>query len=106
MAYNVKATLYVDNRKRDGYGQLVGRLALWREVWCEATYSGGSRKSYAGRLVTDNSVVLTTHWRDGIESCSFVEVNGVTHAIDSLTPEGRRNKVHIAYSDDGIDYGD
>lgn len=104
MAYNVKATLLIDNRRRDSYGELVGEPTPWRDVWCEATYSGGSRQSYAGRLVMDNGVVLTTRWRHGIERCAFVKVEGVMHAIDSITPEGRRYKVHISYTD-GNGYG-
>jgi hypothetical protein len=106
MAYNVHAKLYIDNRKQDDFGQMVGEPSLWRDVWCEATYSGGSRKSYAGRLVADYGVVLTTRWREGIEQCAFVEVDGEMHVIDSIVPEGRKYKVHIAYGKDGIDYGD
>lgn len=106
MAYNVLAKLYIDNRKRDDFGQSVGEPALWRAVWCEATYSGGSRKSYAGRLVSEYGVVLTARWREGIEQCSFVEVDGVMHVIDSIVPEGRKYKVHITYGNDGIDHGE
>lgn len=105
MAYNVQATLFIDDRQRDSYGELVGEPTPWRSVWCEATYSGGSRKSYAGRLVMDNGVVLTTRWREGIEHCAFVEVDGQMHAIDSITPEGRKYKVHISYTD-GNSYGE
>lgn len=106
MAYNVKAELYVDDRIRDDFGQLIGDPTLWHTVWCEATYSGGSRRSYAGRLVSENGVVLTTRWREGIEQCAFAKVDGVMHVIDSITPEGRRYKVHISYTDDRISYGD
>lgn len=106
MAYNVLAKFYVDDRQRDDYGQVVGDPTLWRAVWCEATYSGGSRKSYAGRLASEYAVVLTTRWREGIEKCAFVEVDGEMHVIDSIVPEGRKFKVHITYGKDGIDYGD
>jgi head-tail adaptor len=105
MAYDVKATLYVDDRERDAYGQPVGEPSEFGVVWCEATYSGGSRRSYAGRLAAEHTVVLTTRWRQGIEKCAFVEVNGIRHVITSIVPEGRRYKIHLTYVDDDIDYG-
>lgn len=105
MAYNIKATLYVDDRALNDYGQQVGDPTLWRSVWCEETRAGGSRKTYAGRLTREHSVVLTTHWREGIESCAFVEVAGKRYPIESIVPEGRMRKVHISYIDDGISYG-
>lgn len=105
MAYNIKAILYVDDRAQDDYGQPVGEPTAWRSVWCEVTRAGGSRKTYAGRLAREHSVVLTTHWREGIESCAFVEVAGKRYPIESIVPEGRMRKVHITYVDDGIGYG-
>lgn len=106
MDYNLRATLYVDDRSVDDYGQPVGEPTAWRTVWCEATYAGGSRKTYAGRLAREHSVVLTTHWRNGIESCAFVEVAGKRYPIESIVPEGRQRKVHITYVDDGIGHGE
>jgi hypothetical protein len=50
--------------------------------------------------------VLTTHWREGIESCAFVEVAGKRYPIESIVPEGRMRKVHITYVDGGIGYGE
>lgn len=105
MAYDVKATLYIDDRERDAYGQPVGDLKEFGVVWCEPTYSGGSRRSYAGRLVTEHTVVLTTRWRKDIDKCAFVEVDGIKHVIAGIVPEGRRYKVHITYADGDIDYG-
>lgn len=105
MAYNTSAKLYLDTRKPDDYGQPVGELTLWRRVWCEVTYAGGSRKTYAGRLASEHTVVLTTHWREGIDKCAFVEVDGTLHPIESIVPEGRKNKVHITYIEDRVGYG-
>ena len=105
MAYNTLAALFLDNRERDDYGQPVGDLTLWGKVWCEATYAGGSRRTYAGRLASEHTVVLTTRWRDGIEKCAFVKVNDILHPIVAIVPEGRRYKVHITYIEDDIGYG-
>lgn len=107
MANNVRATLYVDERARDELGQLVGEMTPWREVWCEATYSGGSRRTYAGRLVSEHQVVLTTWWREGIEQVSFVALaDGKLHEVIDVVPEGRRHKVHIIYLNDERSYGE
>lgn len=105
MAYDVKATLYVDDRERDDYGQPVGDPSEFGVVWCEATYSGGSRKTYAGRLAAEHTVVLTTRWRHGIENCAFVKVDDILHPITGIVPEGRRYKIHITYVEDEIGYG-
>jgi SPP1 family predicted phage head-tail adaptor len=105
MAYDVMATLYIDDRERDDYGQPVGEPSEFGTVWCEATYSGGSRRTYAGRLAAEHTVVLTTRWRQGIEKCAFVEVDGIKHVIAGIVPEGRRYKIHITYIEDEIGYG-
>lgn len=97
--YNIKASLYLGGAV-DAYGSTsVG--ALWGNVWCEATYSGGSRRTQAGRLVGEHQVVLTTHWREGIEKCRFVKFEGMTRPIVDIVPEGRRKRVHIiTYTND------
>lgn len=104
MAHDIKVTLYTSSMRQDALGQPTGEPIRWRDVWCEATYSGGSRKTYAGRLVSEYQVVLSTRWRDGIESCRFVEVDGRRYVIDSIVPEGRRYKAHIIYINDGRGY--
>lgn len=104
---DIRAMLYLDLRERDALGQPVGQMTPWREVWCEATYSGGSRRTYAGRLVSEYQVVLTTWWREGIEQCSFVALDdGKLHEIVDIVPEGRRHKVHIIFTKDDHGYGE
>lgn len=101
MAYDVRCKLYTAQVERDAYGQPTGEPPLWRIVFCTATYSGGSRKTYAGRVVGEHQVVMTTHWREGIEKCRFIEFDGIRRAIVDVVPEGRRQMVHIiTYTDD------
>ena len=104
MAHDIKVTLYTSSMRQDALGQPTGAPIKWRDVWCEVTYSGGSRKTYAGRLVSEYQVVLTTRWRDGIDKCRFVEVDGRRYTIDSIVPEGRRYKAHIVYVNDERGY--
>ena len=106
MAYDVKCTHYTEQTERAAYGQLTGEPPLWRVVWCSATYSGGSRKTYAGRVVGEHQVVLTTHWREGIEKCRFVEFDGMRRAIVEVVPEGRRHLGHIVTFTDDVGYGE
>lgn len=99
-AYNVHALLYTATSKPDANGD-AGTPIKWRAVWCEKTASGGSRRTYAGRLVGEHQVVLTTYWREGIEDCRYVEVDGKMRSIVDVVPEGRRKRVHIiTYTDD------
>jgi len=98
--YNIKASLYLGGAV-DAYGSAAAVGSLWGEVWCEATYSGGSRRTQAGRLVGEHQVVLTTHWRQGIEQARYVNFDGMIHPIVDVIPEGRRRRVHIiTYADD------
>lgn len=106
MAYDIRTKLYTGQTERNDLGELVGEPPLWRIVWCSATYSGGSRKTYAGRVVGEHQVVLTTHWREGIEECRFVEFNGIRRAIVDIVPEGRRRLVHIITFTDDVGYGE
>ena len=105
MSYDVKVKLYTEQTERNDLGELVGEPPLWRIVWCSATYSGGSRKTYAGRVVGEHQVVLTTHWREGIELCRFVEFDGKRRVISDIVPEGRRRLVHIITFTDDVGYG-
>lgn len=105
MSYDVKVKLYTEQTERNDLGELVGEPPLWRVVYCSATYSGGSRKTYAGRIVGEHQVVLTTHWREGIEECRFVEFNGKRRVISDIVPEGRRRLVHIITFTDDTGYG-
>lgn len=89
----------------DAYGQATGVGELWGTVWCEATYSGGSRRTHAGRLVGEHQVALTTHWREGIDRCRFATFDGMTRPIVDVVPEGRRKRVHILTYIDGQSYG-
>lgn len=106
MSYDVKAKLYTELTERDAFGQPTGQPPLWREVYCSATYSGGSRKTYAGRIVGEHQVVLTTHWREGIDKCRFVEFDGIRRAIMDVVPEGRRHLVHIVTFTDDMSHGE
>jgi hypothetical protein len=106
MAYDVRCKLYTKQTERDALGHPTGVPPLWRVVWCTATYSGGSRKTYAGRVVGEHQVVLTTHWREGIEQCRFVEFDGKRRAIVDVVPEGRRRLVHIITFTDDVGYGE
>ena len=106
MSYDVKVKLYTERTERNDLGELVGEPPLWREVYCSATYSGGSRRTYAGRIVGEHNVVLTTHWRDGIDKCRFVEFDGVRRAIIDIVPEGRKRLAHISTFTDDVSYGE
>lgn len=106
MAFDTKCSLYTALVERDSFGHPKGEPPLWRIVWCEATYSGGSRKTYAGRVVGEHQVVLTTYWREGIEECRFVEFRGKRRAIIDVIPEGRRRLAHIVCFDDETSYGE
>ena len=106
MAYNTQVILYTASEERDALGQPIDNPQVWRTVWCEATHSGGSRRTYAGRIVNEHQVVLTTHWRDGIERCRFAVFDGSRRTIYSMIPEGRRHKVHIVVDIDDYSYGE
>lgn len=106
MAYSTQVTLYTASEERDVLGQPIDNPQVWRTVWCEATHSGGSRRTYAGRIVNEHQVVLTTHWRDGIEQCRFAEFDGSRRIIQAIAPEGRKRKVHIVVDYDGYSYGE
>lgn len=105
MNYDVRVTLYLDQIERNAIGELVGKPQVWGDVYCSATYSGGSRKTYAGRIVGEHQVVLTTRWQNGIEQCRFVEFDGIRRAIVDIIPEGRRRLVHIITFTDDVGYG-
>lgn len=106
MAGKVKARLYLPATQRDSNGEVVGEPLLWREVWCEMTTSGGSRRTYAGRLVTEHSVVLSTNWLPRIDECTLVEFEGRRRPIDDVVPEGFRRRAHIITTMTDHDYGD
>ena len=106
MAYDVRCKLFGELVERNDLGELVGEPPLWRIVWASATYSGGSRKTYAGRIVGEHQVVLTTHWREGIDRCRFIEFDGIRRTIVDIVPEGRRRLVHIITFTDDVGYGE
>lgn len=105
MAYNVKALLYYASTEANERGEAL-EPTPWKRVWCEATYSGGSRRVYAGRIVGEHQVVYTTYWRDGIDKCRFIEVDGVRRAIVDVIPEGRKRRAHIVTFIDDVSYGE
>jgi hypothetical protein len=49
---------------------------------------------------------MTTHWREGIEKCRFIEFDGIRRAIVDVVPEGRRHMVHIITYTDDVGYGE
>jgi hypothetical protein len=98
MAGTVKIRLFLPNTERNALGE-AGAPILWREVWAEPTESGGSRRTYAGRLSSEYTLVLTTYWREGIEKCTHVEHEGRMRPINAIIREGFRRKVHIALTD-------
>jgi hypothetical protein len=106
MAYDVRCKLYTEQVERDTFGAPTGEPPLWRVVWCSETYSGGARKTYAGRVVGEHQVVMTTHWREGIEKCRLIEFDGIRRAIVDVVPEGRRHMVHIITYTDDVGYGE
>lgn len=105
MNYDVKVALYLGQRERNAIGELVGEPRMLCVVYCSATYSGGSRKTYAGRIVGEHQVVLTTRWQKSIEQCRFVEFDGIRRAIVDIIPEGRRRLVHIVTVTPDVSYG-
>lgn len=105
MNYDVKVTLFLEQTERNAIGELVGKPRAWGDLYCSATYSGGSRKTYAGRIVGEHQVVLTTRWQSGIEQCRFVEFAGIRRAIVDIIPEGRRRLVHIVTVTPDVSYG-
>lgn len=105
MARNIKALLYYASNEVNDLGEELAPV-LWRRVWCEATYSGGSRRIYAGRIVGEHQVVYTTLWRDGIEKCRYIEVDGIMRAVVDVIPEGRKHKAHIVTFIDDAGYGE
>lgn len=102
MVAKAKIRLFLPNQKRNALGE-AGDPILWREVWAEPTESGGSRRTYAGRLASEYSLVLTTHWREGIEKCTHVEYEGRLRPIDAIVKEGFRRWVHISLTDGAYD---
>jgi hypothetical protein len=105
MAGKYKITLYTANTKQDVTGEVTRDPIMWRDVWAEATFSGGSRRTFAGRLVTEHTAVLTTHWLPGIEVCRHVRFDGKMYPIDDVVPEGFRRKVHIVIAVTESDIG-
>lgn len=103
MAGKLLIKLYLPNTERDYLGEVTGSPILWREVWAEPTESGGSRRTYAGRLASEHTLVLTTHWQPGIERCTNVEVEGRMRPIEAIVREGFRRKVHITLIDGAYD---
>lgn len=103
MAGKVKIKLFMPSTERDALGEVVGEPKLWREVWAEPTESGGSRRTYAGRLASEHTLVLTTHWLPDITLCTEVEHEGRRRPIDAIISEGFRRKVHITLIDGAYD---
>ena len=95
MALNALITLFLPNRQVDELGEQSSTPVEWRKMWATPTASGGSRKTYAGRLVSEHRVVLSTRWIAGIEACTEVEYEGKRRPIESIVPEGFSKKVHI-----------
>lgn len=92
--------------EQDAAGEASGEPILWRDdVWATATFSGGSRRTFAGRLVTEHGAVLTTHWRPGIDLCRHVKFEGKMYPIDEVVPEGWRKWAHIIISVTDSDIG-
>lgn len=102
MVAKAKIRLFLPNPKRNALGE-AGAPILWREVWAEPTESGGSRRTYAGRLASEYTLVLTTYWREGIERCTHVEYEGRLRPIDAIVKEGFRRWVHISLTDGAYD---
>lgn len=103
MAGKAHIKLFLPNTERNALGEVEADPIFWREVWAEPTESGGSRRTYAGRLASEHMLVLTTHWLPGIERCTNVEYEGRMRPIDSIVHEGFRRKVHITLTDGAYD---
>lgn len=109
MAADTKVMLCTISQVRDEYGQVVGDPIPWRECYCEVTRTGGSMRTFAGRLASEYSMVLTTYWQEGIESIRFVEVDGKLLSVDDVVPEtrpGRHKMAHIVTQMRDKSYGD
>lgn len=106
MATDTKVMLYTSTVTQNELGESIDTPTLWRTVWCQATASGGSRRTYAGRIVGEHHVVLTTHWRDGIDKCRFVEFDGLLRPIIDVVAEGRKRKAHILTFTSDTSYGE
>ena len=109
MARNVRVQLYLANPEQDAYGQTTGEPIAWKAVYAEATYSGGSLRTVAGRLASEHGVVLSTYWIDGIDKCRYAEFHGERRAIFDVVPErrpGQRAKAHIITSYGEQSYGE
>lgn len=101
MARNVRIQLYLANMAQDAYGQTTEEPIPWRAVYAEATYSGGSLRTVAGRLAGEHGAVFSTLWMPGIDQCRYVEVGGVMRSIADIVPEhrpGQHRKAHIVTS--------
>lgn len=94
---NIKVKLYTQRIEQDALGQMVEAPEHWRDLWCEPTYSGGSLKTFAGRLASEHQVVLTTHWRRNIDKCRYVNHDGDIHPIDDVVMELRNGMQPLAH---------
>ena len=108
MAANIKVILCLPPKARDEYGQVMGWPIPWRQCYCEVTRSGGSMRTFAGRLASEYSMVLSTLWQPGIEEIRYVDINGKVLAVDDIVPEcrpGRHKMAHIVTQMRDMGYG-
>lgn len=81
--------LYTEAEVQDSLGAVIAQPEEWRVVFCDTTYSGGSLRTFAGRLVGAGQVVLTTPWRRGIDRCRYAKFNDTLYRIEEVVPENR-----------------
>lgn len=107
MATNTRVILYTEAEVQDSLGDIIATPEEWRTLCCEATYSGGSLRTFAGRLVGAGQVVLTTPWRRGIDRCRYAKVNDTLYRIEDVVLEyrsGQQPQAHIIITT--VPYGD
>lgn len=88
----LKVELFTADNTQDALGDVVDAPKKWRSVFAEATYSGGSLRTYAGRLVGAHQVVLSTPWQRRIDDCRFAKFNDVLYPIEDVVMECRRGQ--------------
>lgn len=89
MATNTRVILYTEAEVQDSLGAVIAQPEEWRVAYCDTTYSGGSLRTFAGRLVGAGQVVLTTPWRRGIDRCRYAKFNDTLYRIEEVVSENR-----------------
>lgn len=87
--------IYDKSSVKDEYNQSLFVGVQVAEMWAERTDYGGRENIYASRIVSENKIVYSTRFRDGIKVGMYVKDEADYYEITAVQMEGRKYRMHM-----------